>query len=164
MSDYQEDISLHPYDPKDDPFLLTLYASTRQDEMALVDWSPEEKEEFLRMQFQAQKKSYQEQAPKATWQIITKSNLPIGRLIVEKRKHEIGLMDISILPKYRDQGIGTKLIKEVMDQAEQLQKPVRLYVEKDNKGAMRLYQRLGFRLIGDTSMHHWMEWNPTKSY
>ncbi len=46
-------ISLRPASPEDEHFLLKLYASTRQEEMALLNWPEGQKEAFLRMQFNA---------------------------------------------------------------------------------------------------------------
>ena len=52
---------LRPMQAGDEPFLFRLYASTRSAEMALVDWSDEQIETFLRMQFAAQHRYYQDQ-------------------------------------------------------------------------------------------------------
>lgn len=142
----------------DEQFLQKLYSTTRQKELALVDWDEKDKQAFLEMQFLAQKHSYLNDYPEANWQIIQQGKKPIGRLIVDKRPQEIGLMDISLLPPYRNRGIGSKLIKGVMAEANKLDMPVRLYVSKANDDARRLYQRLGFQRIGETGMHHWMEW------
>lgn len=153
-------LALRPVNAADEPFLFEVYSSTRQDEMALVDWSETEKEAFLQMQYQAQRQGYLKQFPEADWQIVLLDDIPIGRLIVDRRPQEVGLMDIALLPPYRRQGIGTRFIKQVMAEATAKQMPVRLYVAKNNEGAFRLYQRLGFTTIGETGLHFWMEWLP----
>ena len=153
-------LALRPVNADDESFLCEVYSSTRQDELALLPWSETEKEGFIQMQYKAQRQGYLQQSPEADWQIILLNNAPIGRLIVDRRPQEVGLMDIALLPQYRGQGIGTQFIKQVMAEATEQKKPVRLYVSKNNEGALRLYERLEFTIIGDTSMHFWMEWLP----
>ena len=43
-------LTLRPCTDDDLPFLLEVYASTRADEMAIVPWTDEEKQAFVRMQ------------------------------------------------------------------------------------------------------------------
>ncbi len=143
--------------PEDDGFLLELYASTRQD-VAQWGWSAAEKETFLRMQFEAQRRAYQSQSPQADWRIILEGDRPIGRLIVEQRPREINLMDIALLPEQRNRGLGARLIQKVMERAAQLDLPVRLCVRKENPGALRLYERLGFVVVEEMEMDFMMEW------
>jgi hypothetical protein len=47
-------IALRPIRPDDLPFLCTVYASTREPELAAVEWDAEQKAAFVRMQFDAQ--------------------------------------------------------------------------------------------------------------
>jgi ribosomal protein S18 acetylase RimI-like enzyme len=151
------DICERPCGPEDDGFLLELYASTRQD-VAQWGWSAAEQEAFLRMQFEAQRRSYQSESPQAEWRIILEDDRPIGRLIVEQRPHEINLMDIALLPERRNRGMGARLIRNVMERAARLGLPVRLCVRKENPGALRLYRRLGFVVIEEMEMDFLMEW------
>jgi ribosomal protein S18 acetylase RimI-like enzyme len=155
-------LGLRPVTASDESFLYEVYCSTRQDELALVEWRDSDKETFLQMQYQAQRQGYLKQFPTADWQIVLLDDVPIGRLIVDRRPQEVGLMDIALLLPYRRQGIGTRFIKQVMAEATAKQMPVRLYVSKINEGAFRLYQRLGFTTIGETGLHFWMEWLPVQ--
>ncbi len=151
---------LRPVGAADEPFFYEVYRATRQDELALVAWSESEKEAFMQMQYQAQRQGYLKQFPTADWQIILLDGAPIGRLIVDRRPQEVGLMDIALLPPYRNRGIGAKFIRKVMAEAADKALPVRLFVSKINEGAFRLYERLGFTTIGETGVHFWMEWLP----
>ena len=56
-------ITLHTAEPCDEGFLLQVYASTREDEMSLVDWSEDQKSTFIKMQFDAQTHHYQVHFP-----------------------------------------------------------------------------------------------------
>src|SRR5204863_10048783 len=105
-------IALRPITPEDMDFLCRVYASTRQDEMALVtDWSEAQKTAFLQMQFNAQHAHYAEHYAHAQFQIILLDGAPIGRLYVDRRVKEIRIVDISLLPEYRNRGIGSGLLK-----------------------------------------------------
>ena len=151
-------ISLRSINSADEPFMFELYATTRQEELALVNWDEAAKTAFLQMQYVAQRQGYSTAYPQAQWQIILQDNQPIGRIIVDQREQEISLMDIALLPKHLSQGIGTALIQALLAEAARTNQPTRLYVEKDNYRAIRLYQRLGFVTIGETGLHWWMEW------
>ena len=54
-------IELRPISDNDLAFLEKLYASTREEELSVTGWSDEQKQEFIKMQFTAQHKFYQEQ-------------------------------------------------------------------------------------------------------
>ncbi|MGK7878362.1 MAG: GNAT family N-acetyltransferase, partial [Xenococcaceae cyanobacterium] len=56
---------------------------------------------------------------------------------------------IAVLPKNRGQGIGTKLITQVLKMAQKVYPAVSLSVRSDNP-AIRLYQRLGFVKVEDS--------------
>ena len=141
--------------------LFRLYASTRAEEMAtVVDWTDEQKEAFLRMQFQAQHAWYREHYEGAQFDLLLVDGAPAGRLYVHRRENEIRLMDISLLPEYRNTGVGSSLLRELMSEAEAAGKPLTIHVEKYNP-AMRLYLRLGFKPIEDRGPYDLLEWRPT---
>ena len=82
---------------------------------------------------------------------------PIGRLYVDRRTEEIRIIDIALLPEYRGKGVGSKLIRALLDEAEQERMPVRIHVERFNP-ALRLYRRLGFKVVEDEGVYYLMEW------
>ncbi len=153
-------VELRPIGPADEDFLFRLYASTRDGEMALLDWSDAQKEAFLRMQFDAQHKYYVEQFPEARLDLVVLEGEPIGRLYVDRRDDEIRLIDIALLPEHRGGGIGGAMMRELLAEARAAAKPVRIHVERFNP-AMRLYQRLGFERIEEQGVYDLMEWRPS---
>jgi GNAT superfamily N-acetyltransferase len=153
-------IGLRPVGPGDEPFLYLVYASTRADELALVDWDEAQKDAFVRMQFTAQHRYYHEQFPDAAYQIILVDGQPGGRLYVERAVDEVLIVDIALLPEYRGRGIGTHLLHALQAEAALAGKPLRIHVERFNP-ALRLYARLGFRMIADRGVYLFLEWAPT---
>ena len=151
--------TLRPITEEDQPFLRRVYASTRAEEMAVVPWTEEEKEEFLRFQFDAQHKYYMEQFPRAAFDLIVRDGEPVGRLYVDRRADEIRLIDIALLPEHRGAGLGGAIMRDILAEGAAAEKLVRIHVEQDNP-AMRLYLRLGFEKIEEQGVYHLMEWKP----
>ena len=77
------------------------------------------------------------------WQIITADGTDIGMLNVEHRPTEIYLSRIEIHPDYQGHGIGTQLIRALIDQARQRGQDLVLDVLTVNHRAEALYRRLG---------------------
>ncbi len=150
-------ITLRSITNQDDEFLCRVYASTRAEELAPVPWTPEEKNAFLRMQFNAQTKSYTENYRGAQFQIILVDGAPAGRLYVARWKKEIRIIDIALLPEYRNRGIGSQLLRDLLAEGQARGLPVTIHVERNNP-ALRLYTRLGFRPIQDKGVYLLMEW------
>ena len=136
-------ITLRPAGPDDYEFLVEVYGSTRAEELALVPWNNEQRDAFIRSQFNAQQEHYLKTYPGATHDIIVSNGRPVGRLYVARLDHEIRIIDITLLPAERNVGIGSYLIKQLLDDAKQTGKITRIYVEEFNP-SLRLFQRLGF--------------------
>ncbi len=148
-------ISLRTIVPEDEQIFFAVYASTRADELALTGWNAEQKQAFLQMQFRAQQGQYQFNYPNASNQIIEYNGAPAGRLILDRSENETLIVDIALLPQFRNLGLGTSLLRDL--QAED--KKITLHVIRSNPAA-DLYQRLGFVFVGEESLHSQMEWSP----
>src|ERR1043165_2244083 len=152
-------ISFRPIGPEDRDFLYAVYASTREEELAVLAWSRSEKDAFLKMQFDAQHRYYQQQFSKAAFDLILLDGQPIGRLYVDRSTEENHIIDYALLPQHRKLGIGSRLLREIQEESAQAQKPILIYVEKNNP-AMKLYQKLGFVPVSDTGVYLAMRWSP----
>ena len=152
-------VTLRPFSPADMEFLFQVYASTRQEELALVDWDDAQREAFLRMQFQAQHRYYTEHYLNADFQVVEVAGTPAGRLYLHRRMDEIRIMDIALLPEFRRQGIGAQLIEQVQSEGRQKNLPVTIHVERFNP-ALRLYERLGFSLLEERGVYLFLKWSP----
>lgn len=155
------EVAFRPIREEDRDFLRRLYATTREQEMAVVPWSDAEKAEFLSMQFEAQHKFYRETFTEAEFSLILVGNEPAGRLYVDRRAEEIRLIDIALLPEHRGRGLGGRLMRGLLAEAEAVGKSVTIHVERYNP-ALRLYERLGFRPVEDQGIYYLMEWQPLK--
>jgi GNAT superfamily N-acetyltransferase len=150
-------VTLRPICAGDGSFLFEVYASTRLEELAPLGWSAEQRAAFLTQQFNAQHHYYQANYAGADFQVILLGDRPIGRLYVARWEDEIRVIDIALLPEYYNAGIGSRLLGDLLDEAAQAGKPVRIHVEKFNP-ALRLYQWLGFAIVEDRGVYWFMEW------
>ncbi len=141
----------------DQPFLYRLYASTREDELALLDWTPQQKQAFLVMQFQAQHTFYMQEFAGSSFDIIEQDGEPIGRLYVDRRRDEIRIIDIALLPQWRGHGIGSRYLQGLQAEGGERGLSLRIHVESNNP-AMRLYTHLGFRKVDTNGVYWLMQW------
>jgi ribosomal protein S18 acetylase RimI-like enzyme len=102
--------------------------------------------------------AYGAQYPEAEHQIIVVEGLLAGRLLVNRSPLEIRLVDISLLPQYRNQGIGASVVRHLQAEAESAGRPLTLHVARTNEAAIRFYRRLEFVEAGETGSHLRMEW------
>jgi ribosomal protein S18 acetylase RimI-like enzyme len=144
---------------EDQAFLLEVYSSTREEELAIVSWSPEQREAFLRMQFTAQDNYYRDQYASADYKVILLDNELVGRLYVLREENLIRILDITVLPKYRNRGLGTALLREILNEANASGKSVQIYVETYNR-SLGLFERLGFTRKAEEGINYLMEWLP----
>lgn len=150
---------LRPAGADDRDSLLRVYASTREEELRLVDWSDEQKAAFVRQQFEAQDAYYREHYEPATFDVIEVEGEPAGRLYVARWEEEIRIMDIALLPEHRGRGIGTALLRALLDEAAEAGKRLSIHVELNNP-ARRLYERLGFAAVEERGVYVLMEARP----
>lgn len=137
--------------------LFEIYACTRERELAALDGNASLKEAFLRQQFQAQDSYYRQTFTSATHDLILDAEgHALGRLYVNREEDLILVVDIALLPAHRGKGIGTRLLKEILNEADAAGKPVQIHVERFNR-ARGLYERLGFQQIEDQGIYLLLE-------
>ena len=145
-------VSAPPDALSDQAFLFDVYASTRREEMQSWGWPAEQQKIFLRMQFEARRRAYQAEYPAAVECILLAAGIPAGVIQIFRSPSEIRLVDIALLPEYRNRGLGTRLISDLLREAEDAQVPLSLSVTRENR-AKRLYERLGLRVIREDAMY-----------
>jgi ribosomal protein S18 acetylase RimI-like enzyme len=151
-------VTLRSVTAADDEFLLKVYASTREAELAQAPWTEEQKEQFLRWQFGLQRKEYDARFPDAKYDVIVVDGTPAGRIWVGSDDQQTRLLDIGILPEFQNRGVGTALVSRLIEQTKQEGKLLRHMVFVLNDDALRFYERLGFVVIEDLDAYKHMEW------
>jgi len=151
--------ALRPETDDDIPFLISLYGTTRDEELRQVDWTPEQRGQFIMHQFNAQRFHYRTQISGCTFQVIEKHGVPIGRLYLQERETRLHIVDILLAPEHCGKGVGSIILKAMIETAGSRGKGVGIFVEKYNP-ALRLYRRLGFTDIQEADIYYEMEWVP----
>ena len=90
--------------------------------------------------------------------IITLQDVDIGWLQVIESKNAIYLGQIYIHPEIQNHGIGTAIIRDLIDRARRENKALKLDVMRNNR-ARALYERLGFRSISESDHKIEMQWH-----
>jgi ribosomal protein S18 acetylase RimI-like enzyme len=84
-----------------------------------------------------------------------------GVLEVYRNPDALYLANIQIVPEFQGRGVGTDIIRGLMERARTLGLPMTLQVLKVNDAARRLYERLGFAVMAETTTHWRMGVDPT---
>ena len=91
--------------------------------------------------------------------IVELANEPIGTVKTSSQGRWHFLEDIEVEPGHQGRGIGTRVLRGVLAEADRAHLPVRLRVLHTNP-ARRLYERLGFTIEGETATHALMVRQP----
>jgi GNAT superfamily N-acetyltransferase len=151
-------LRFRPITEADLPFLARLYASTRIEELSVTDWSDAQKSAFLQSQFDAQHAHYQKHYAGSDFLVIEHGEQAVGRLYIARWAREHRIVDIALLPAHRVKGIGTALMRDLLDEGARAGKAVTIHVEKFNP-AQTLYRRLGFVPAGEEGAYDLMRWD-----
>lgn len=151
-------VSLRPEHEKDEAFLLAVYTSTREAELALTGWDNAARQQFVEMQFKAMRQGYAAAFPRAEFSVILLDGHPVGRVVVNRTDREIRIVDMALLSEHRGKGIGTDLMQKWRAEAAQCRKPLRLRVVKDTR-PVNWYKRLGFVPIDEDGVHDHLEFD-----
>ncbi|WP_371746201.1 GNAT family N-acetyltransferase [Myxococcus sp. CA040A] len=158
-------LASRPIAPSDNDFLFALYVSAREGELAAWGWTPAQREAFLRMQWLARGRDWGARYPTAEDRVVLVDGQPAGRLLVVRGEKEWRLVDIALLSSHRGGGLGTQLLRELLEAAGGARVCVRLHVLHDSP-ARGLYSRLGFQMepgalpAREDSPYVAMEWTP----
>ena len=154
-----EEISSRVATPEDEPFLRQLFYIVRTPEFEAAGMTPEQLEPFLAQQYHAMRTYYARAYPETKYLILEHDGMPIGYEAL-RATHEIHLIDLALIPEYRNQGIGTHRMQQLQSRAKALGQLLILSVEVFNP-AKRLYERLGFTVIEESGIYQRMGWDPS---
>jgi ribosomal protein S18 acetylase RimI-like enzyme len=139
-------------------FRFALFCQSRPPDWDLLPLRGEALARLQRQQFEAQTAGYRTQWPDARRDIIELDGEPVGRIVVDRAGDDIRLVDIALLPRFRDRGLGTAIVGTLITEAGAAGLPLRLEVATSNAAALRLYRRLGFVPVETTPLQIGLEW------
>ncbi len=141
---------------KDNKFLFSLYASTREDELNRSPMSEIEKTTFLKQQFKAKQNDYNAKYTDANFLIIYRKKKAIGR-VVYNTTEVVHLIDIAFVKKSRSLGFGKEILNSLMSYSKKNNKKFELSVDIDNIRALNLYKKLGLQITVQNGYYYSMQ-------
>lgn len=143
------DISARSATPEDREFILSVCRATMTDyHRAARGWDYAQIEAAFARHIEL-----------AATQIVLRGPEPIGIVTVLRGPRADVVLRIGLLPAAQGQGIGSFLMRSIQDRGRREGRPIRLSVYKCNP-SRRLYERLGFRIVGETEFDFQMIWQP----
>lgn len=94
-----------------------------------------------------------------SYSVIELDGDAVGALAVERHDTHIQLTQLFVLPSHQNRGIGTYLVRQLIAEAQDARKPLRLRVLSVNPARM-FYERLGFQVASQTPERFFMELLP----
>lgn len=157
LSNLEKNISFKEENTSDKEFLLSLYASTREEELSYTTISQIEKKKFINMQFDLRQSDYKKNYKNAEFLIIKRKKQNIGRIVVDEKADTIHLVDIAILKKLRGKGFASLILKQLITNAYKGKKAFKLSVAMDNQNAIKLYNKLGLKVVETKNNYYHMQ-------
>src|SRR5262245_56789689 len=143
---------LHPATAADYPFLYALHVATMKPYVTQMwGWDEWAQAERFRTHFNP-----------SHLRIIVVDGEQIGMLEVEERPSELYLANLRILPRFQGEGWGTRVLGDLLRQAQERGISLTLQVLRVNAAARRLYERLGLHVIEESPTHFRMSTTSTR--
>ena len=133
------------------------FEACRRTYFAETDWINER----LGLEREGQESMFRKQWRPAQVCIIQADGVDVGWLqtVVSKSEHMLG--QIFVDAPFQRRGIGTEVLRRIVEEASRLQLPIRLAVVKFNP-SRRLYERLGFRVTHEDERKVYMTREPER--
>lgn len=141
------DLQLREATDKDKKFIYQLIETTMRSYVEQI-WGSFSEERTLKHTADA--------IQKKTYSIVQYQSQDIGAFAIERHQTHIQLEQIYIHPSHQNKGIGTHLIRALIQEAKETSKPIRLRVLSGNP-AKKLYEREGFCTTSITPERAFME-------
>ena len=126
----------------DDAFLRLLFEEARPELSSLALPAPQ-RALLIEQQWRAQEETYERTFPGLRDRIVVVDGHRVGRLAVAKTQTEVRVVDVALTASARGSGLGTQLLRGVLDEAAELRLPTRLTTLTHGR-AVAFYLRLGF--------------------
>ncbi len=137
-------VDLRPATTADDELLAGLYAQTRAAELAPLPWPQEQKDDFVRSQWELRRAAYQATHAASDYEIVVADGRDLGCVFVAALDDgSIRIVDIVLIEEWCGRGIGTAVLAPILADADRRGVTVSLHVDP-HTAAVRFYERLGF--------------------
>ena len=146
----------------DDAFVYDVFSTTWESEVAALP-NQNLAQHVLRIQHIAQERRFASRYPAHQRYIVLEGGEPAGRLYVHESDTTVHVVDLTLMPRFRDRGIGSRIFRDLFSHAADAGKTITLRVERRNERATLLYSRLGFELTTVDDLDNYFEWVPERA-
>jgi ribosomal protein S18 acetylase RimI-like enzyme len=153
-------VTLRGVGAQDEDFLRDLIVQSAALDLGAQAWPEPLRKQILEMQYIGRRNAYRANHPDSASTIILVDGANAGWIVFDASSNPNHLSEIIVLPELRGRGIATAVLRELVDTATANGQSVQLEVSSVNLGAIRLYERLGFRPIAGDQGQLKMEWQP----
>lgn len=150
---------LRPCEASDDAFLYAVFSTTWESEVAALP-NQNLAQHVLRIQHIAQERRFASRYPGYDRFIVLEDGQPVGRLYVHTNGLTMHVVDLTLMPEHRGHGLGSRIFRDLLAEAERDGLTVTLRVGRRNRRAAELYTRLGFSLASVDDLDNYFEWSP----
>jgi GNAT superfamily N-acetyltransferase len=143
----------------DESFVYDVFCTTWESEVAALP-NQNLAQHVLRIQHIAQERRFAGRYPGFDRYIVVEDGEPAGRLYVHEGDSLMQVVDLTLMPRFRNRGIGTRIFRDLFGHAATVDRPIALRVPRRNEGATMLYVSLGFQLVSMDDLDNFFEWSP----
>jgi GNAT superfamily N-acetyltransferase len=159
MSDLESLARLRLCHASDDALLYDIFCTTWQSEVAALP-NQNLAQHVLRIQHIAQERRFASRYPDYERYVVVEDGEPAGRLYVHRTGSSIEIIDLTLLTAFRSRGIGTALVRELVELAKREDVAISLRVGRRLRRVTEFYLRLGFDLVAVDDLDNTFEWTP----
>jgi len=150
---------LRPCEDNDDGFVYDVFCTTWENEVAALP-NPNLARHVLRIQHIAQERRFASRYPGHHRFVVMVDGEDAGRVYVHEGHSALHIIDLTLLPEFRSDGVGTRLARDLLAYATERGMSVTLRVPRRNQRAGALYSSLGFELVRVDDLDSYLEWAP----
>ena len=145
----------------DDAFLYDVFSTTWESEVAALP-NQNLAQHVLRIQHIAQERRFASRHPRLERYVVVAAGENAGRLYISQSDALLEVVDLTLMPQFRDDGMGTRIFHDLCTHAAREDLTISLRVERRNERATMLFTELGFDLVTVDDLDNHFEWTPVR--
>jgi ribosomal protein S18 acetylase RimI-like enzyme len=146
----------------DDAFVYDVFVTTWESEVAALP-NQNLARHVLRIQHIAQERRFAGSFPSLQRYVVLQDGEPAGRLYVSDAPDRLQVVDLTLVPRFRDRGIGSRILRDLLRHAMAERRTVAIHVPRRNPGMTTLVASLGFDLVAVDDLDNHLEWSPVRA-
>ncbi|WP_186301540.1 GNAT family N-acetyltransferase [Denitromonas halophila] len=154
-------LALRAIDAADDAFVFEVFSATRAAPFRQAGLPESVIGPLLEQQYRAQQSQYRAQFPGADFDLVMVDGVAVGYVYALRGLSHFALIDVALLPAHCGQGIGSRVVGALIAEADAAGLCLSAHVAKGGR-AWRLWQRLGFEVVGDDGVYLAIERRPVR--